>query len=116
MDTQPGGFVDAEIMITLFETLDSRFVVTESLHLVCSLNLMEDGMAFTVDGEEVNWRWLLKGAGWRWLYDNPDWGWFLEGGHWEQILREDRAFLDEQGFTDLFEEFDVEYVNTTDEV
>lgn len=73
-------------------------------------------MAFTADGGEVNWRWLLKGDGWRWLYDEPDWGWFREGGHWKQIVREDEAFLDEQGFTDLFEEFGVEYVNTTDEV
>nr|MQY82172.1 DUF362 domain-containing protein [archaeon] len=52
----------------------------------------------------------------KWLYDEPDWGWFRDGGHWEQIVREDEAFLDEQGFTDLFEEFSVEYVNTTDEV
>ena len=113
---EPGGFVDAEIMRTLFEALDSRIVVTESLHLGRAFNLLPDGMAFTVDGEKVNWRWLLKGDGWRWLYDMPDWGWFREGGHWEQIVREDEAFLDEQGFTDLFEEFGVEYFNTTDEV
>jgi uncharacterized protein (DUF362 family) len=113
---EPGGFTDAKIMRTLFEALDSRIVVTESLHLGRSFNLHPDGMAFTADGEEVNWRWLLKGDGWKWLYDKPDWGWFKEGGHWEQIVREDEAFLDEQGFTDLFEEFGVEYVNTTDEV
>ena len=116
VDIEPGGFVDSQILRTLFEALDSRLVVTESLHIGRSMNLLEDGMAFTVDGKEVNWRWLLRGEGWRWLYDNPRWDWFREGGHWEQIVKEDRAFLDEQGFTDLFDEFDVEYVNTTDEV
>ena len=114
--TEPGGFVDSMTLRTLFEALDSHIVVTESLHVGRSMNLLEDGMAFTVDGEEVNWRWLLKGEGWRWLYDNERWDWFREGGHWEQIVKEDRAFLDQYGFTDLFDEFDVEYVNTTDEV
>jgi hypothetical protein len=113
---EPGGFTDAGIMRTFFEALDSHIVVTESLHLGRSFNLLPDGLAFTVDVGEVNWRWLLKGDGWRWLYDKPDWGWFMDGGHWEQILREDGAFLEEQGFTDLFEEFGVEYINTTDEV
>ena len=114
--TEPGGFVDSMTLRTLFEALDSHIVVTESLHVGRSMNLLEDGMAFTVDGEEVNWRWLLKGEGWRWLYDNERWDWFREGGHWEQIVKEDRAFLEQYGFTDLFDEFDVEYVNTTDEV
>ena len=99
-----GGFVDAEIMRTLLEALDSRIVVTESLHLGRSFNLLPDGMAFKADGGEVNWHWLLKGDGWRWLYDEPDWGWFREGSHWEQIVREDKAFLDEQGFADFFEQ------------
>jgi len=114
--TEPGSFVDPRTLRTLFEALDSHIVVTESLHVGRSMNLLVDGMAFTVDGEEVNWRWLLKGEGWRWLYENERWDWFREGGHWEQIVKEDKAFLDEYGFTDLFDEFDVEYVNTTDEV
>jgi len=116
VSVEPEGFVDAKIMRTIFEALDSHIVVTESLHIGRSFNLLPDGLPFTVEGQEVNWRWLLKGDGWRWLYDEPDWGWFREGGHWEQILKEDEAFLDEQGFTDLFQEFNVEYVNTTDEV
>jgi len=32
------------------------------------------------------------------------------------MKKEDKTFLDEYGFTDLFEEFDVTYVNVTDEV
>jgi hypothetical protein len=116
VSTEPGGFVDTKILRTLFEALDSHIVVTESLHVGRSMNLLEDGMPFTIDGYEFNWRWLLKGEGWRWLTNNPSWDWFKEGGHWEQIVKEDRAFLDEYGFTDLFDEFNVEYVNTTDEV
>jgi len=116
VDAERGSFVDSRTLRTLLEALDSRFVVTESFHVGRSMNLLEDGMSFTVGGEEVNWRRLLKGAGWRWLIENPSWDWFKNGGHWEQIVKEDRAFLDVHGFTDLFREFDVEYVNTTDEV
>ena len=116
VSVEPGGFTDAEILRTLFEALDSRMVVTESLHLGRSFNLLPEGLPFTANGKEANWRWLMKGDGWRWLYDEPDWGWFREGGHWEQILREDEAFLQEQGIVDLFEEYGVEYINTTDEV
>ncbi len=51
---EPGGFTDAEIMRTLFEALDSRIVVTESLHLGRAFNLLPDGLTFTADGGEVN--------------------------------------------------------------
>ncbi len=113
---EPADFTESETLRTLFEALDSHIVVTESLNIARSMNLLEAGMSFTVVDEEVNWRWLLKGEGWNWLIENPDWGWFKNGKHWDQIIKEDKAFLDERGFTDLFEEFDVEYVNVTDEV
>jgi len=48
--------------------------------------------------------------------ENRDWDWFKNGGHYDQIKKEDRAFLDKYGFTDLFNEFNVTYVNVTDEV
>jgi len=73
-------------------------------------------MSFTVGDKEVNWKWFLKGDGWKWLVENPDWDWFKKDGHWDQMKKEDKTFLDEYGFTDLFEEFDVTYVNVTDEV
>jgi uncharacterized protein (DUF362 family) len=114
--TDPGYATDSEALRVLLEALDSRIVVTESHMVPRSTNLMEGGMSFTVGGEEVNWMWLMGGDGWRWQIENPGWGWFREGGHWDQIKKEDRAFLDERGFTDLFREFDVEYVNVTDEV
>ncbi len=34
-------------------------------------------------------------------------------GHWGQNKKEDKALLDECGFTDLFKGFDVGYVNVT---
>jgi hypothetical protein len=58
----------------------------------------------------------LKGDGWNWLIENLDWDWFRRSDHYEQIKREEEAFLNENGFTDLFEEFDVSYINVTDEV
>jgi uncharacterized protein (DUF362 family) len=113
--TDPGYATDSEALRMLLEALDSRIVVTESHMIPRSMNLLEEGMGFTVDDKEVNWKWLT-GGGWSWLIENPSWDWFKEGGHWEQIKKEDKAFLDERGFTDLFKEFDVEYVNVTDEV
>ncbi len=117
VSTDPADFTDAETLKTLFEALDSRIVVTESYSLARSLNLLDEGMRFTVDGKDVNWKWLLTGDGWKWLVENgPDWDWFKKDGHWDQIRAEDKAFLDKQGFTDLFEEFDVTYINVTEEV
>lgn len=113
--TDLGYATDPEALRALLEALDSRIVVTESHMIPRSMNLLEEGMGFTVDDKEVNWKWLT-GEGWSWLIENPGWNWFKEGGHWEQIKKEDKAFLDERGFTDLFKEFDVEYVNVTDEV
>ena len=111
---EPADFTDSEALRALFEALDSRIVVTES-HMLARARL-EEGLTFTVGDKEVNWMWLMAGDGWGWLLENPEWDWFREGGHWDQIRKEDEAFLDEHGFTDLFKEFDVEYVNVTEEV
>lgn len=116
MTNEPADFTESGTLRTLIEALDSRIVVTESHNIARSMNLLEDGMNFTVGSREVNWRWLLKGDGWNWLIENPDWNWFKRGGHYDQIKRKDEAFLDEHGFTDLFKEFDVSYINVTDEV
>jgi len=116
VSTEPAGFTDSRTLRMFLEVLDSRVVVTECLHIGRSMNLLKDGMSFTVGDKEVNWRWLLKGEGWNWLVENADWDWFRKGGHWEQIRKEDKAFLDEYGFSDLFQEFDVDYVNVTEEV
>ncbi|MFQ6052998.1 MAG: DUF362 domain-containing protein [Candidatus Bathyarchaeia archaeon] len=116
VSTEPGGYTEADTLRMVFEALDSKIVVTESLQIGRSMNLLEKGKRFAVGDKEVNWSWLLRGEGWRWLIENPGWDWFKEGGHWEHIRKEDRAFLDEYGFTDLFRDFNVTYVNVTDEV
>jgi uncharacterized protein (DUF362 family) len=80
------------------------------------MNLHTEGRNFTVRDKEVDWKWLLKGDGWKWLTENPDWEWFKESGHWDQIKEEEKVFLDKYGFTDLFREFGVTYINATEEV
>ena len=99
----PANFTDAGTMRMLLEAVDSRVVVVEAY----TLERQDGGMKFTVDGEEVDWRWILK---------NPSWDWAREEGRWDELRRQDRWFLDEHGFTDLFDEFGVEYVNVTEEV
>jgi hypothetical protein len=116
VSTEPGDFTDADTLRVLLKALDAKVVVTESYCLGRSLNLMEHGLGFIVEGKEVNWEWLLKGDGWRWLEGNQDWDWFKNGEHWNQIIKEDKTFLDKYGFTDLFNEFNVRYVNVTEEV
>ena len=110
----PAAFIDSKTLRMLLEALDSHIVVTEShTH---SFNLLEDGMSFTIGDREVNWEWFLKDDGWNWFIENPDWDWFKKGGYWDQLKKVDKAFLDEYGFTDLFKEFDVRYINVTDEI
>ena len=46
---------------------------------------------------------------------NPGWGWVRQGA-WDELRRQDAWFLDSFGFTDLFEEYGVEYLNVTEEV
>ncbi len=112
----PADFTDADTLRVLLKALDSPVVVTESYCLARSMNLLDQGLGFTVEGKDVNWKWLLKGDGWKWLIENPGWSWFRSGEHWNQIVMEDKAFLDENGFTDLFNEFNVTYINVTEEV
>ncbi|HDZ18186.1 hypothetical protein LCGC14_0721030 [marine sediment metagenome] len=109
----PAAFIDSKTMRMMLEALDSHIVVTEShTH---SFNLLEKGMSFTIGDKEVNWEWFITDEGWNWFIENPDWGWFKKG-YWDQLKKMDKAFLDEYGFTDLFKEFDVSYINVTDEV
>lgn len=109
------GFTESEGLRMLFEALDSKIVVTESYRLVHPPQ-KKGGMKFTADGEEVHWDWLFAGKGWKWLEKQPNWNWFKEGGHWDRVREYDKWFLDEYGFTDLFNEYNVEYVNVTEEV
>ena len=116
VSTDPADFTDADTLRVLLEALDSPVVVTESYCLARSMNILKQGLGFTVEGKDVNWQWLLKGDGWKWLIENPDWDWFRSGKHWNQIIIEDKKFIDEYGFADLFNEFNVTYINVTEEV
>lgn len=116
VSADPGDFTDVDTLRALIEALDVPVVVTESYMLARSLNIHPQGLPFTVNGRDVNWQWLLQGEGWQWLTEHPDWAWFRDAGHWDQIVREDQAFLDANGFSELFNEYNVTYVNVTEEV
>ncbi|MHA1985718.1 MAG: DUF362 domain-containing protein [Promethearchaeota archaeon] len=111
----PGHFTDAKSLRLLLEALDSKCVVTETYTHVFN-EPSEDGLKFTAEGEEVNWKWLLVGHGWKWLIKNPSWEWFKRDGHWDRLRKVEKKFLDQKGFTDLFKEFNVRYLNVTDEI
>ena len=98
-----GNFTDAETLRTLLEAVDGRIVVAESY----TLERQDGSMKFTVDGAEVDWRWIMR---------HPSWDWIKEEGRWDEMRRQDRWFLNEYGFADLFKEYGVEYVNVTEEV
>ena len=98
----PANFTDAETLRMLLEAVDARVVVVEAY----TLEKQDGGMRFTVGGEDVDWRWIM---------DHPDWDWAREEGRWDEFRRQDRWFMDEYGFTGLFEDFGVEYVNVTEE-
>ena len=71
-----GNFTDAETLRFLLEALDARVVAVEGY----TLERQDGSMTFNVDGEEVDWRWILR---------NPGWEWVKEGGRWDEIRRQD---------------------------
>lgn len=99
----PANFTDAETLRMLLEALDVKIVVTESY----TTERQDGTMNFTVNGEQVDWRWIMN---------HPDWSWAKEKSCWEQFRKQDKWFLDTYGFTDLFNERGAEYVNVTEEV
>ncbi|MHA1916113.1 MAG: DUF362 domain-containing protein [Promethearchaeota archaeon] len=111
----PGHFTDSKSLRLFLEAFDSKCVVTETFTHVFTEPL-EDGLNFIAEGKEVNWKWLLAGHGWKWLIKNPSWDWFKSNGHWDRLKKGEKVFLDQYGFTDLFKEFDVRYINVTDEI
>ncbi len=115
--SERAAYTEADSFRTILESLDCRIVVTESHMIARAPSFFRDGgPSFQIEEKEVNWKWLSHGKGWKWLIENPDLDWFRKEGHWDQIKKEDKAFLDENGFTDLLNEFDVTYINVTDEV
>ncbi len=109
VQTSPGS------LRLLFEAIDQKLIVTEGHQLVRCLKEDETGLEFEADGKTVDWRWL-KEKGWGWMIRHPDWGWFIDGPHWDELRKYDQRYLDEMGYSDLFKEFGVEWVNVTDEI
>jgi hypothetical protein len=99
----PANFTDAHALGLLIEALDGKIIVIEGY----TLEKHDGSMKFTVDGSEVDWRWVME---------NPDWGWVREGGRWEEIRRQDEGFLEEHGLRDLLREHGADYVNVTEEI
>jgi hypothetical protein len=115
VNIEPGGFTDARSMRMLFEALDSKIVVTESYSFSRIIDPWEQKVSIPGMDKVVDWSWFLKGDGWNWLMENPGWDWFRNAGQWDLLRKADKHFRDEFGFTDLFQEFDVDYVNVTEE-
>ncbi|OGD47831.1 hypothetical protein A3K69_05825 [Candidatus Bathyarchaeota archaeon RBG_16_57_9] len=99
----PANFTDAHALGLLMDAVDARFTVVEGY----SLDRQDGSLKYTVNGEEVDWRWIMR---------HPDWGWIMEGGHLELLRTQDRWFMETHGFTDLLDTHDAEYVNVTEEI
>ncbi|TRO56197.1 DUF362 domain-containing protein, partial [Candidatus Bathyarchaeota archaeon] len=110
-----GTYTSPESLRTILEAIDQKIIVTEGHQLVRCLNDDEKSPEFTADGETRDLLWLKK-SGWGWMIKNPEWSWFRDGPYWGFLKKIDQRYLDEMGFSDLFNEFDVEWVNVTDEI
>ena len=115
VDRAPGTYTSPESLRLLFEALDSQIVVAEGHGLIRVLCDQDKGLCFDYNGEERDWSWIPRG-GWSHFAKKDDWDWFSEGEHWGHLKELDNKYLDEKGFTDLFKEFDAEYINVTDEI
>lgn len=98
----PGSFSTVSVMRQLLEAIDGKVTVIEG-H---SLDRQDGSMKFQVNGEEVNWNWLM----------NHSWEWVKDPRHKKELRLQEEWFLEEYGFKDLFKEFCVEYINISEEV
>ncbi|MBN2335241.1 DUF362 domain-containing protein [Candidatus Bathyarchaeota archaeon] len=110
-----GLYTDADTLRMFLESIEGKIVVIEGHQLFRALKDGEKGLPFKFNDRTLDWDWI-KQKGWNWQIRNPDWGWFRESEHWPHLQRLDERFLNENGFTDLFKEFDVEFINVTDEI
>ena len=115
VDRAQGTHTDPESLRMLFEALDSKIIVIEGHQLIRCITEDKPGLCFDHKGKERDWWWIARG-GWNYFAEHDDWDWFCDGLHWDRLKELDQVFLDEKGFSDLFNEFGVEYVNVTDEI
>ena len=53
---QPANFIEVDVLRMLLEALDARVVVTKGY----TLEKNDGSMKFTVDGDDVNWNWVIE--------------------------------------------------------
>jgi len=99
----PANYTDAHALGLLMDAVDAHFTVVEG-H---SLDRQDGSLKYTVGGEEVDWRWIMR---------HPDWGWMMEEGRLERLRAQERWFMDTHGFTDLLDSHGAEYLNVTEEI
>jgi hypothetical protein len=99
----PANYTDAHALSLLMDAVDARFIVAEGY----SLDRQDGSLKYTVDGEDVDWRWLMS---------HPEWDWIMEGDRLERLKAQDRWFLDSHGFTDVLRDHGAEYVNVSEEI
>jgi uncharacterized protein (DUF362 family) len=71
------------------------------------LDRQEGSLMYKINGEEVDWRWLMR---------HPEWDWIQEGDNLERLRAQDKWFLDSHGFTDVLRKHDADYVNVSEEI
>ena len=52
VSTDPADFTDVDTLRVLIEALDSHVIVTESYSLARSINILDQGLDFNVEGDE----------------------------------------------------------------
>lgn len=113
--TEQGLFTDSETLRMVIEALDCEVTLTESYQIHRIPREVACNVKFRLEGNDQTLRWLQK-EGWFWVEKNPNWDWFKEKGLWSEIRKLDKSFRDENGFTDLLNDYGVHYVNVTEEV
>ncbi len=111
--SEEGSFTTAGSLRCLFESLPGKIIVTEAYQTARVWDDPTIARTFKAGDETVDWTWF-RGKGWLWLQSHPDWAWFKDS-MWSEIRKGEDRFLDRFGFKDLFQEFGVDYVNTTEE-
>ncbi len=114
VSNEEGAFTTSESLRGVLEAIPGKAIVVEAYQTARVWG--DPGLPrFVVDGREVDWTWF-RGEGWLWLRSHPSWVWFRDQGMWAELRKADQRFLERFGFSDLFQETGVEYVNITEEV
>jgi uncharacterized protein (DUF362 family) len=99
----PSNYTSAKTLDLVMGSIDANFLVVEGY----SLGRQDGSLTFHVDGEKVDWRWLLR---------HNDWDWIKEENRIENLRNQDEWFLKDHGFQKVLEKYDAEYINITEEI